>query len=53
MRKISVNVTTGYAGASKDCVFEVEDDMSYEEINEIALERVFAMIEWSWHESNE
>lgn len=53
MRKIVVTVSTGYSGASKDCEFAVEDDMSDEEISEISLERVFDMIEWSWYERNE
>ena len=53
MRKIKVTVSTGYSGCGRDCEFAVEDDISDEEIEEIALERVFEMIEWSWHEYNE
>lgn len=53
MRKIKATVSTGYSGCGRDCEFAVEDDMSDEEIEEIALERVFEMIEWDWYESNE
>ena len=53
MRKIKVTVSTGYSGCGRNCEFEVEDDMSDEEIEEIELERLFEMIEWSWYESNE
>lgn len=53
MRKIKVTVNTGYSGCGRDCEFAVEDDMTDEEVDEIALERVFEMIEWNWYESNE
>ena len=53
MRKIKVTVNTGYSGCERDCEFAVEDNMSDEEVDEIALERVFEMIEWSWCEENE
>lgn len=53
MRKIKVTVSTGYSGCGRDCEFAVEDDVTDEEVDEIALERLFEMIEWSWYESNE
>lgn len=54
MRKIKIWVSTGYVGASKEEVFEVEDDATDEEINDIALEILFgSMIDFNWHEIEE
>lgn len=53
MRKIEVYVSTGYVGSRKAEVIEVEDDMSDDDIDEVARECMFSMIEWSWRDADE
>ena len=50
MKTIEVTVTSGFVGCRKTESFEVDDDVSDEEIEEMAQEVMFNMIEWSWHE---
>ena len=53
MRTITVYVTTGYAGAENTETFEVPDDMSDEEISEIAQEYIQEMTDSGWYDSDE
>ncbi len=53
MRKIEVYVTTGLVGSKKTEVIEVDDDMSDDDIDKVAQECMFQMIDWSWHDADE
>jgi hypothetical protein len=46
--KIEIRVNTGYVGCEKKDIIELDDDLTEEEIEESALERMFEMIGWSW-----
>lgn len=50
MKKIRVCVSTGYVGAKREEIIEVEDDCSEKELEEIAEETMLSMIEWGWSE---
>lgn len=50
MRKIIVYATTSIVGAKREDSFEVEDDATEEEINEIAEEYINELIETGWYE---
>lgn len=46
--KIKVYVSTNKIGSECSTTFDIEDDASEEEIEEIAREEMFNMIEWNW-----
>jgi len=46
--KMIVHVSIGLAGADRDAEIEVEDGSTNEEIEELAREAMFEMVEWSW-----
>ena len=49
MKKIKVSIKTLYTGSlCEDCI-EVEDNLTDDEIEEIAKEAAFNMIEW-WYD---
>lgn len=50
MRKIRVYVSTNKVGSECYDDFEVEDDYTEEEINELAEERILDMIDTYWEE---
>ncbi len=50
MKKIKVSVSTGYTGSKREDEFEIEDDATEEEINEVALEVMFQLIDFGWME---
>ena len=52
MKTIIVSVSTGYVGSKKEIEFEVGDEATEDEINEIALETMLEMIDWSWWEKD-
>ena len=52
MRKIKYNLSIGFTDASISDEFEVEDDATDEEIEEIAKEYVMGYIDWSWEEQD-
>ena len=52
-RKIKVCVETGYAGCNHEDEFEVEDDVTENEIDEIAWELACNYITVNWWESKE
>lgn len=53
MKTIVVSISTGYVGSRKECEFEVEDDATEEQINEMALEAMWDMLDYSWYEKDE
>ena len=50
MRKITVWLNTGYSCCDFHETIEVEDSMSDEEIEAIAKEAAFDLIDWGWYE---
>ena len=53
MRKVKVCIETGYAGCNHEDEFEVEDDVTENEIDEIAWELACNYITVNWWESKE
>ena len=53
MRTIIVYATTGYVNSGKQEEFEIEDDATDEEINDIAEEYIQEMIESGWYEKED
>lgn len=51
MKKIKVWLNTGFAGCVHENEFEVDDDATEEEIEEMAKEIAFNDIDWGWSES--
>ena len=50
MKVIVVSVSTGYVGAKREIEFSVEDDATEEEIEEMAKEAMFSLIDWNFWE---
>lgn len=50
MRTIRWVLETGIAGCDIEDEFEVDDDTTNEEIDEIAKDTAFNNIGWSWYE---
>ena len=48
MKTIKVHVSTNRVGSGDYKEFEVDDGASLEEIEELAREEMFDMIEWYW-----
>ena len=48
MKTIKVHVSTNRVGSGDYKEFEVYDEVSLEEIEELAREEMFDMIEWHW-----
>lgn len=48
MRLIKVSVSLGLVGCRKESTIEVEDDCDRDEIEQMAREEMFTMIEWGW-----
>lgn len=53
MKTMTVNVSMGRVGCHKEESFEVEADCSEKELEEIAKEAMFSMIEWGWKVDDE
>lgn len=53
MRKIKWQCDTGFAGCIHEDEFEVEDDATEEEINEMVEQEVNNYIEWTWWEEKD
>ena len=53
MRKIKVYATTNYVGCKSEDTFEVSDDATDNEINEMAQEYIEEMIDTGWYEVDE
>lgn len=53
MRKIKWSLETGFAGCVHKGEFEVDDNATDEEIEELAREEVFNCINWNWWEEKE
>ena len=47
--KITVHVRMGLVGCERKSTIDVEDDLSEDDLEEIAREEMFDMIEW-WYE---
>lgn len=50
MKKIKVTVQTQKVGSKCEITFEIEDDATEEEIEEVAMASMFDMIDWTWQE---
>ena len=50
MRIIKWVLETGFVGCSQEGTFEVDENISDEEIEEAAREAVFSEISWGWEE---
>ena len=50
MKKIKWICETGFAGCIHQGEFEVEDDTTEEEINEMVLDDICNYVNWSWWE---
>ena len=48
MKTLEVYVSVGLVGCRRSETIEVEDDATEEEIEEVARETMFSMIEWGW-----
>lgn len=53
MKRIEVHVSVGLVGCRRKATIEVEDDCTDEEIEELAREALFEMIEWGWRPAEE
>jgi hypothetical protein len=50
MKKIKVTVGTRFVGSDDFQIIEVDDDLTEEEIEQIAIEKMWEMIEFSFKE---
>lgn len=50
MRTIHWHLSNGIAGADQEGEFEIEDNTSNDEIEELAREAAFDCIDWWWDE---
>ena len=50
MKTIRVEVSTNKVGSEDHIEFEIEDDATEYEIEEIASERIWDLISWNWEE---
>jgi hypothetical protein len=48
MRKVKWKLSIGFPGATQEGEFEVVDDATDEEIEEVAKEEAFDCIDWDW-----
>ena len=48
MKRIVVTVSMGLVGCNRKSVIEVEDELSDEDIDELARDAMFSLIEWDW-----
>jgi hypothetical protein len=46
--KITLHVSIGLSGCTRTKTFEVADDCSDDEIDEIAREAMFELVQWHW-----
>jgi hypothetical protein len=46
--KVRVHVSNGMVGCERTIEIEIDDDKSEDEIEELAKEAMFEMIEWWW-----
>ena len=53
MRTIKWVLETGVAGCNIEDEFEVDDNTTDEEIDELAKDAVFSNIGWSWYEAKD
>jgi hypothetical protein len=53
MRKIKVYLDTGFAGCKHEDIIEVDDDITDEDVDEIARDTAFNWIEWGWYDVEE
>jgi len=53
MRTIEWKLCTGYVGATHEGSFEVEDDATDKEIDDMVQEEVWSHIEINWYEKKE
>lgn len=50
MRTIKWRISIGLVGCHKEGEFEVEENVSEDEIEQIAREEAFECIDWNWEE---
>lgn len=48
VKTIKVTVQTQKVGSKCEITFEIEDDATEEEIEEVAMASMFDMIDWNW-----
>lgn len=48
MKTIEIHVSIGLVGCRRTTTIEVEDDATDDEIEEVARESMFELVEWSW-----
>lgn len=53
MKTIIVKVSTGMVGCQRQDSFEVEDDTTEEEVEDMAREVMFNMINWTYYTKEE
>ncbi len=53
MKQITVYLNVGLSGCKRTETLEVDDDLSDEEIEEVARDVMFNMMEWGWYEGPE
>lgn len=53
MKTITVHVSTGMQGSDREVEIEVDDDTPDDEIEELARDAMFEMIEWTWRKTKE
>lgn len=50
MKKIEIWVATNKVGSRSSNIIEVEDDLTEDEITEMAFDEIWNMLEWDWQE---
>ena len=50
MKKIQVSVSTRKVGSKTETTIDVDDDAPESEIDEMAREAMFELINWDWRE---
>ncbi len=53
MQRITVTVRTNKVGSKCETWIEVEDDAEDAEIEELARDAMYEMIEWNWRKDDE
>lgn len=53
MRTIKIYIKTSKVGSQCDDTMEVEDDATDDEIEEMAKDAAFNMMEWGWSEKGQ
>lgn len=48
MQRLTVSVSIGLVGCKRERTIEVEDDLSDDDLDAIALDVMYELVEWNW-----